>query len=276
MSNGYKNGAFALGLVVGGGIVINLVLWLAYFGRRDSGIASQNQKEPLERLEGLLETFVTWSSPLTDWLTLVVSTLGTIVLVLTLLATNRTSVAALKAAREASAANKLIQDEQRPWVSLDREAQCEFSDRKGISGQLCWNYNLQNKGKSPAYDITTYLQIGKRDRLLGILTGFDDFVESCLIKRRSPDFPILFPGEDTNLLRYHSRMIDRYHQVIEEPQADGEEHFVVFFCVTYKKTMDGSSELGCEARTFFVQEDASIYGPWRHTMLEYSQKRVVR
>ncbi len=46
MSNGYRNGAFALGLVVGGGAVLNLFLWSAYYANKAGQSVSENPENP--------------------------------------------------------------------------------------------------------------------------------------------------------------------------------------------------------------------------------------
>jgi hypothetical protein len=75
MSDGYRNGAFALGLVTGGGIVVNLVLWSAYAtnhkskAQRSSNEGNENQEgHPIIELwDWLIRTFVDPYDTIAQW-----------------------------------------------------------------------------------------------------------------------------------------------------------------------------------------------------------------
>ncbi len=73
MSKGYRNGAFALGLVVGGGISLNLFLWLDYLANRKADDPPQTNDQPAHSQiggywDGFIRTFVSPSDTLAQWI----------------------------------------------------------------------------------------------------------------------------------------------------------------------------------------------------------------
>jgi len=125
MSDGYRNGAFALGLVVGGGIAINLFLWLdnpSNQGKRTHGPSSQDAQDGQEaalwwwRWTGDLISF---SDTLAQWIMAFFTICATVVLIFTLRSANKTNSAAIKASNAALEANQIMRAEQRPWVHFE-------------------------------------------------------------------------------------------------------------------------------------------------------------
>ena len=72
MSNGYRDGAFALSLVVGGGLALNLFLWLDYKAKYEgdqptSDDSGANSSEIGGFWDQLIGTFVSPSDTLAQW-----------------------------------------------------------------------------------------------------------------------------------------------------------------------------------------------------------------
>lgn len=85
MSNGYRDGAFALGLVVGGGLALNLFLWLDYKAKYEgdqptSGDSGANSSEIGGFWDQLIGTFVSPSDTLAQWI-MAIFTVAVVVLV---------------------------------------------------------------------------------------------------------------------------------------------------------------------------------------------------
>lgn len=74
---------------------------------------------------------------------------ATVVLVLTLQSANRTNRAAVQASEAALEANKIIRNEQRPWIKFTAEPHGSFSDPDGGS----FTFWVENMGSSPARNV---------------------------------------------------------------------------------------------------------------------------
>lgn len=159
MSNGYRNGAFALGLVVGGGIALNLFLWLDYRARRNieskTSTGQDTQYSEVGRYwDGLLGTFVSPSDTLAQWVMAFFTIAATGVLLLTLKSANKTNQAAIRAAEAAASANEIMRQEQRPWVlPSDFKFSLEQASLAGAKPEraLFLRVFYRNFGASPAF-----------------------------------------------------------------------------------------------------------------------------
>ncbi len=105
MSNGYRNGAFALGLVTGGGIVLNLVLWSAYRSNEAREAVAQNPENyeghPWVRFwDWLATTFFTPSDTIAQWAMALLSLAAVYLLWETLKASRKTLLATQGMARD--------------------------------------------------------------------------------------------------------------------------------------------------------------------------------
>ena len=123
MSDGYRNGAFALGVVVGAGSVLLLVVFAAHQTIISEQSISQatgvNTEEAVNLWNGYWGQFVTPSASLAQWLSVIVSAVGTVVLLATLRYSIKASLAAIKAADAALSANELMRDDQRAWITIE-------------------------------------------------------------------------------------------------------------------------------------------------------------
>lgn len=93
MSNGYRNGAFALGLITGIGLALNLFLWLDYKAQRQSDQPAYanndgDSSQIGEFWDWLIGTFISPSDTLAQWI-MAAFTIGAVVLVWRTLAVTR-------------------------------------------------------------------------------------------------------------------------------------------------------------------------------------------
>lgn len=73
MSDGYKNGAFSLGAVVGAGLALNLFAWVSYYSKQKADKApqassDQDSDKVVSYWDGLVGTFISPSDTLAQWI----------------------------------------------------------------------------------------------------------------------------------------------------------------------------------------------------------------
>lgn len=161
MSDSYRNRAFALGLVVGSGIVLNLFLWLDYAARSEvegqSSTGQGNQYSEVGRYwDGIFGTFVSPSDTLAQWIMAFFTIAATAVLILTLRSANKTNIAAVKASEAALEANQIMRDDQRPWLdfkALEPKVVVLKRGERSIFPGFEPKIEITNYGKSPAFGV---------------------------------------------------------------------------------------------------------------------------
>lgn len=170
--------------------------------------------------------------------------------------------------------------EQRSWVTLEREVECDFTNRGDFMGDIHWNYNLKNKGKSPAYGINTFFKIIKRGHLQHLRSELEGFVEECRGHGTHSTVQILFPDELTDFLR-HEMSASNAYDLSENAEGRLEKkvvagkYFLFMACITYRTGLAINSTLGVEARVMRIDDEQGMLGPWRHKLLEFSAYRIV-
>lgn len=162
MSDGYRNGAFALGLAVGGGLAINLFLWFDYQQRKvcesDSENCQQQDYSEVGRYwDGLFGTFVSPSDTLAQWIMALFTIAATGVLILTLRSANRTNKAAVSASEAALKANEIMRAEQRPWVKIEL-ALIDHVTFDGEAVRVAVRWKITNIGSYPADTINVHIE----------------------------------------------------------------------------------------------------------------------
>lgn len=283
MSDGYRNGAFAFGLIVGGGIALNLFLWLDYRANKVASVDSSASKNSQlgNHWDGLIGTFVRPNDTLAQWFMVLFTIIATVVLVLTLRSANKTNVAAIKASNAALEANDIMLQEQRPWVTLTRDVNCEFSDDDGYGGALAWNYNFINKGKTPAYNVKVDIKLFRSNNFMECLGEAQSFSDQCVQNSGTGGTPILFPGEETEFTRFNSYFLMAYEIGPDESGAvaklvkDGDKYSALV-CVTYRTGVSAKAPTGVETSAYSIQVGDDDMGPWRHKLIEWSSRRIVR
>lgn len=192
----------------------------------------------------------------------------------------RTLEATGDAVEAANTSNEIMRQEQRPWVTLEKDFHCHFHDTGGYQGTLAWNYNLRNKGKTPAYAITGHSKIIKGDSYFDTWNQIEEFKEDCVKKTSAGQVPIIFPNEATNNVRFRTSFNQTYNMsrdangVVTKNVVKG-EHFSFIFCITYRLGLDPDSQVGVEARAFAIEDRVRYIGPWHHRLREFSFVRIV-
>ncbi|MCA8882719.1 MAG: hypothetical protein KDA50_03050 [Rhodobacteraceae bacterium] len=260
MPDSYRNGAFALGLVVGGGIALNLFLWLDYRARNDEEQAAKAQSnhdynEIGYTWDSLIGTFVSPSDTLAQWIMAFFTIAATAVLVLTLRSANRTNQAAVEAAEAAAAANRIMRQAERPWLKIQITGCGPIvgSDDGRISLKI--DISVTNLGKTPAAGV--WHGAGLNLRHFGPEPHGGVFIEAC---RQSESLAsglkigsVLFPGES-----YSTSVFGNF---MEPTGRNNDVARTITFAVT--ATYDGGIEPGGHTVTGFAQVDGfkMIDGP---------------
>lgn len=219
---------------------------------------------------------VSSSDTLAQWIMALLTIAAVVLLWRTLSQTNKTNQAAIIAANAALDANAIIKQEQRPWVTLERDLFCEFQDL-GYGGHITWNFDLQNRGKGPAYDIRMDFEIMKRRHWQGMRQQVSAYRDRLLSQSRVGRTAVLFPGETTENLRFWSDIKTTYK--IDEFTGDesfwGEFKFVALMvCVTYRLGPE-SKDIGFDARIFEIERNGDLFGPWAHKIMEFTNARII-
>nr|WP_309502925.1 hypothetical protein [uncultured Roseovarius sp.] len=280
----WRNG-FAVGLTVGITSVVALIVWgkpLYDFAKcvgngKCDGYAAKYEAEDVPESWWWYWSgdLVSSSDSLAQWIMALLTIAAVFLLWRTLVQTNKTNAAAIKAAEAALDANEIMRTEQRPWVTLDKEFECNFFDRGGYQGEISWNYGFVNKGKSPAYAVERHGKFVKGVGLIETLFKADlqEFADYCVNHRRGGGVPIIFPGEATDFSKYSGYEMVSYERL--KPVVEGDT-IIYLCCHTYRLGLAADCAIGVEARLFFIEENEKFLGPWGHVMREYSQMRIVK
>lgn len=118
----------------------------------------------------------------------------------------KANFAAVAAANEAKEANRIMRSESRPWVFIEQNVMCEFIHQEG--GEQCtfwWKYNLVNKGRMPAHNISISWGVYRYDwTFVGAgQQGVADVVSQAR-RKVSYEIPALFPSESSPRETYGS------------------------------------------------------------------------
>jgi len=214
------------------------------------------------------------------WL-LMVTAIGTIVATIGLYAVWKTLKETARSVNVANTANQIMREEQRPWVTLERDLFCDFADLHGIKGRLAWNYNLVNKGKTPAYSVRVHTKVVKSEFFSSALAEVDAFTEEAISRHKRGHLSILFPNEKTNFVRFRHFSANHYNAsrdadgIWQQKKVKG-EHYGFICCITYRLGLAPDSPIGVETRVLSLVDQKEVIGPWRHKMLEMTTERIVR
>ncbi len=219
------------------------------------------------------EAMALWAQLMTvvTGLSLLVTGAGVYYVRWTLIQTADTNIAAVSAATAANEANQIMRQEQRPWVVLEREIYCDFFER-GFGCSLTWSYEFINKGKSPAYDVRLNWTVIKQDGFVKLPERLGEFVTTSL-NGGLPGTPILFSGERTDHKKFFAGGGVSYAR--DKSIAEGDT-IALLTCLSYRFTHASESERGIEARLILIEPSPNFYGPFGHTLLEYSNMRIIR
>lgn len=147
MSEGYRNGAFALGLVTGGGIVLNLFLWSAYQENKTREKVPQTPNNDQYSEIGnwwdwLIRNFVSPSDTLAQWVMAIFTIVAVILVWRTLVATHEMVEDTKRMTRDT---REIGQAEVKAYLSI-KAAKAFVDDKDGI----VFDVTVRNFGQSPA------------------------------------------------------------------------------------------------------------------------------
>lgn len=179
MSNGYKNGAFALGLVTGIGLALNLFLWLDYRATQEAKDNPQTYRDSGNSEIGnvwdwLIGTFISPSDTLAQWIMAIFTIAAVVVVYFTFRTTQRMATDAaefghsqtrvalesVKAAKDSlEAARKSSEIQLRPWINFfGLEAlpstNTRMPDGTVLEEMFSIAFRWKNFGQSPAIKVT--------------------------------------------------------------------------------------------------------------------------
>lgn len=162
MSDGYRNGAFALGLVAGGGLVLNLLLWSAYLANEESDAPTQPDENPQSHpivtyWDWLVGTFIAPSDSVAQWAMALLSLAAVVLLWWTLKASRQTLNSTRQMARDT---REIGEAQVRAYLSIEKITY--FIDERRHLGV---SVAAKNFGQSPATKAQAVVKVNGFTRL---------------------------------------------------------------------------------------------------------------
>lgn len=284
MNKQFSDGVFAIGLIAGISLTIILTLFVSSGYEETTQLAYAVDRTGTEAFQCGESNKPVWGpwfglcfgiyDTIAQWLMMAFTVVATALLFGTLIQANRTNRYAIQAANAANEANAIMRNEQRPWVTFIREIECEAIDI-GHALHLSWNYELSNKGKTPAYDVHVDWHPVKRNHYQFLANECKEYANYCLKKRQRGHTPVIFPGESTEFRKYVWGGVSRYGYVQEKSSSSDDQNIFVFICVTYRLS-NNSQEFGVETIVVNFEESKRWLRPFSTKMLEYSNARYIR
>jgi hypothetical protein len=161
MSEGYRNGAFALGLITGGGIVLNLFLWCAYHSNNARESVSQDPENPqnyqnvVGSWDWFFNTFIDPQDTIAQWGMALLSLAAVYLLWETLKASRRT----LDATRGMAIDTRELGEAQVvAYLSITRIDVRFFNTNTGGIFEVV--PHIANSGQSPARNVCIHMLFG--------------------------------------------------------------------------------------------------------------------
>ncbi|MER9407356.1 hypothetical protein NKI36_25315 [Mesorhizobium caraganae] len=196
-------------------------------------------------------------------LTLIVTIVGVIFVRNTLEATRLGTKAAVDAAEAAIHNNTIIQAEQRPWVTLERQIPCEFR-ASGDTGMCKWKYGLLNRGKLPAQRVHVTQKLVRGGGFGNPLEkAFRAFVDEARSNALNRSGMVVFAGD---ALSHDTTSMTG--GLFEQP---GNE-YALFVCVTYQH----AGGVGIDANLLGISASQKPNAlPPQYELLSFGRERVV-
>lgn len=158
MSEGYRNGAFALGLVTGIGLAANLVVWSAYFANKnaeaDAGKNEQYEHGGSPQVEDFwgwfYATFIDPNDTIAQWLMAALSLAAVYLLWETLQASRRT----LRATQDMAKDTREIGEAQTTSYMV-----VEHADIRPLKVGIWVDITIKNVGSTPANNVMAWVKV---------------------------------------------------------------------------------------------------------------------
>ncbi len=165
--------------------------------------------------------------------------------------------------------NQIMRDEQRPWITLERDTFCDFRDNEH-GCNIIWDINFRNRGKSPAHNVRFNWKVVKCHRATLQAFLIEEFAQECIENPPFFNTPLVFPDDRTDF----SRNRRAYFRYCVDEIAENDVQFMILACITYKFPGMGDF-IGVEAAAFTI-EHKSRFGPFSAKVLEFNWSRYVR
>ncbi len=201
----------------------------------------------------------------------VFSAFGIVLLAGTLWESARAAKAANAAATATAKTNQIMQDEKRPWLSLEREVSCEFElIAENTKASCVWNYKIVNKGRSPAHRVRIAQRVVRYRNLTGLFALFGEFVEAAKQSSETAAVTAIFPDEEWPKGGPEEVRPARAPSLRLDTVGD---QYALMVCVTYQRTRDG--EIGVDGQLFGIEPVSfDLVGPERQ-LKAYGWARII-
>lgn len=218
MSNGYRDGTFALGLVVGGGIALNLFVWLDYKAQKQGDAVTQangnaDGNEIGSIWDGLIGTFVSPSDTFAQWI-MAVFTIAVVFLVW------KTLVATQQMALDTK---RIGEAQVRAYVSITEARVMPVVEQD----RIIWNLDVtfRNAGQSPARNIVAEASMwaahtAVKSIIPDIAAGSS--IERTLVVSQNPDDLQFSPNSDSRIA-FPVSVTARFQDVFNKDDAATKE-----------------------------------------------------
>lgn len=205
-------------------------------------------------------------------------TLGSLIgLGATLYFARQANVAAINAAFQAIESNNIAKGDQRPWITLDRVIECDFScsfldpdhpmsKRLGASASLSWRYKIENRGKSPAFGLSVKQKIVAVNSVMEAQYRLQEFCDTMDFLAETEGEHTVFPGDIDEFPRSAS--------IISNIPGKKADEFFLLVALIYR-TSTGNM-VGVEARALSIKTANHKVGPHNSRLIEFTQARITR
>ncbi|MEE9375732.1 MAG: hypothetical protein V3V04_05300 [Rhizobiaceae bacterium] len=221
--------------------------------------AANNCKEAQNLTGFQLSEFIhiTPSDTLAQWIMAGLATLATGVSILAVILIQRTLRATAAAVDAASETNKIMRDDQRPWLVIEHKMVGDFlSDESASQDHTHWvrwsmDYDITNKGKSAGTKFQVWNKMICVDNAFNAGAYLNEFIEKTKTER-SRKFGVVFPSEKKTF----ARNMASTHIRAESGNSD---QFALLMVLRYTDT--SGNLRGMDARCFVLQQHGSHIGP---------------
>lgn len=165
---------------------------------------------------------------------------------------------------EMRASNQIMRDEQRAWMTYDRELGCTLHVNEQ-SMRLEYNGKMMNWGKSPAFSVRTQLKVITCD-FFNYHGQLNEFTNDLISKAEKIQTKVsIFPHETPE-----------YSKILSATRMESvKEYLFLLVGISYRLRNSSDSELGFDVRLYeIIENDGSSEGiDSSHLLIEYRQER---
>lgn len=182
------------------------------------------------------------------------------------------------AALAANNTNQIAIADRRPWVTVRREVECDFSvadiqpgakasELFRYQAHLAWWHSVENLGKSPAFGVKIAQKLIVADGFVNAHRQLRDFVDEINTEWETRTELTVFPGETLG------RSSNWMSTLIKHEDARGDEFFLLV-AIAYRTQQ--SDIYGMEGRVCLISSERGVQGPKISKLIEYAEARITR